>query len=125
MLARPLASETVSARAVCRLKCSVVANETAGPKRGPRPSANRVADTPSPRNSPGPAGASEVLKAPTSRLHVDEPCPRRRTASRWPPKLAWLPEPSGATGYGEQVGDRHDRPGDRHERCDGDEGARA
>src|SRR4051812_36330434 len=30
MLARPLASETVAERAVCRLKCSVVANVTAG-----------------------------------------------------------------------------------------------
>src|SRR5436190_16596188 len=36
MLARPFASEIVPARAVCRLKCSVVAKVTAGPKRSPR-----------------------------------------------------------------------------------------
>jgi hypothetical protein len=36
MLARPFDSETVVARAVCRLKCSVVATVTAGPRRSPR-----------------------------------------------------------------------------------------
>src|SRR3954451_1137020 len=40
MLARPLASETVTARAVCRLKCSVVANVAAGPRRWPRVAAS-------------------------------------------------------------------------------------
>src|SRR3954469_5664028 len=35
MLARPLASETVMARAVWRLKCSVVAKATAGARRSP------------------------------------------------------------------------------------------
>jgi hypothetical protein len=42
MLARPLASETVTARAVWRLKCSVVANVAAGPRRPERISANRA-----------------------------------------------------------------------------------
>src|SRR4051812_44080266 len=36
MLARPFASETVIARAVWRLKCSVVANVAANPTRPPR-----------------------------------------------------------------------------------------
>jgi hypothetical protein len=36
MLARPFASEIVAARAVWRLKCSVVAIVTAGPSRSPK-----------------------------------------------------------------------------------------
>jgi len=42
MLARPFASETVATRAVCRLKCSVVANVTAGPRRSPNRRASRA-----------------------------------------------------------------------------------
>src|SRR4051812_45604462 len=42
MLARPLASDTVLARAVWRLKCSVVTQVIAGPRRSPSASTSRV-----------------------------------------------------------------------------------
>src|SRR5690349_2217064 len=41
MLARPWASDTVLARAVWRLKCSVVAQLIAGPRRSPSASTSR------------------------------------------------------------------------------------
>jgi hypothetical protein len=42
MLVRPSLSETVIERAVWRLKCSVVANVAAGPRRPERVSASRA-----------------------------------------------------------------------------------
>src|SRR4051794_29875366 len=63
MLARPLASETVSARAVCRLKCSVVANVAAGPRRGPRLSASGALLASPPSSDPG-----AVRRVPPPRL---------------------------------------------------------
>src|SRR3954454_14706275 len=39
MLARPFASDTVTARETCRLKCSVVTNVAAGPDAGARAAA--------------------------------------------------------------------------------------
>src|SRR5215217_6220912 len=62
MLARPLASETVSARAVCRLKCSVVANVAAAPWP-----------------PPATAGCGEPSEALTART-----CSRRPGACRAP-----------------------------------------
>src|SRR4051812_41282357 len=62
MLARPLASETVMARAVWRLKCSVVANVTAGARRSPnaRAAAASLADTSGRWSDERGAGKSEL-----------------------------------------------------------------
>src|SRR5262245_45964421 len=62
MLARPLASETVMERAVCRLKCSVVANVTVAPRREPSCSANAAVASRT-RSSEARAGAPLAMSA--------------------------------------------------------------
>src|SRR3954453_21108260 len=62
MLARPFDSETVSARAVCRLKCSVDANVAAGPAPAPPVAAGASGST-TRVATPG----ALALTAPTSR----------------------------------------------------------
>src|SRR3954447_18040135 len=80
MLARPLASETVTARAVCRLKCSVVAKATAGARRSPN--ARAAAASPAAtwgwwRDERG-AGTSELWQRTGSSMAPD----RRREGGR-------------------------------------------
>ena len=93
MLARPFASDTVSARAVCRLKCSVVANVAAGPAPGPRAAAG-ASGSDGPRRDAMIVGAhGAYLKgwrnaspafSPTTgnTIRLEVPLSRRRSGSR-------------------------------------------
>src|ERR671917_886909 len=74
MIARPFASETVAARAVCRLKCSVVAKLTAAARRSPNTWASGTGMGP-----PDPVESGESFVGRVWSKHVtdsEDPCCR-------------------------------------------------